>query len=118
MGSLGDVITIRDVDAMIARYGNHSGSMSIAVGLPPASNSTFTGTPVSVVSVTVSDGFFGPVLRAAASSVTWTSRSLTDAISCSMPAEIAKGNELKRVTAAVTERTQALAATLRREGIR
>jgi DNA-binding IclR family transcriptional regulator len=42
----------------------------------------------------------------------------TDAISCSMPAEIAKGNELKRVTAAVTERTQALAATLRREGIR
>ena len=42
----------------------------------------------------------------------------TDAISCSMPAEVAKGAELKRVTAAVTARTQALAATLRREGIR
>jgi DNA-binding IclR family transcriptional regulator len=42
----------------------------------------------------------------------------SDAISCSMPAGAAKGNELKRVTAAVTARTQALAATLRREGIR
>jgi DNA-binding IclR family transcriptional regulator len=42
----------------------------------------------------------------------------SDAISCSMPAAAAKGNELKRVTAAVTARTQALAATLRREGIR
>jgi DNA-binding IclR family transcriptional regulator len=42
----------------------------------------------------------------------------SDAISCSMPAEVAKGNELKRVTAAVCARTQALAATLRREGIR
>ena len=34
----------------------------------------------------------------------------SDAISCSMPVEVAKGNELKRVTAAVTARTQALAA--------
>ena len=42
----------------------------------------------------------------------------SDAISCSMPAGMAKGNELKRVTAAVCARTQALAATLRREGIR
>jgi DNA-binding IclR family transcriptional regulator len=42
----------------------------------------------------------------------------SDAISCSMPAAVAKGNELKRVTAAVCARTQALAATLRREGIR
>jgi len=42
----------------------------------------------------------------------------SDAISCSMPAEVAKGAELKRVTAAVCARTQALAATLRREGIR
>lgn len=42
----------------------------------------------------------------------------TDAISCSMPAGVAKGGELKRVTAAVVARTQSLAATLRREGIR
>ncbi|GAA0798430.1 IclR family transcriptional regulator [Spirilliplanes yamanashiensis] len=42
----------------------------------------------------------------------------TDAISCSMPAEVAKGAELKRVAAALTARTHALAATLRREGIR
>ncbi|MEV4642379.1 IclR family transcriptional regulator [Actinoplanes sp. NPDC049548] len=42
----------------------------------------------------------------------------TDAISCSMPARLAKGAELKRVAAALTARTQALAATLRREGIR
>ena len=42
----------------------------------------------------------------------------TDAISCSMPAAAAKGPELKRVTAAVTARTQSLATTLRREGIR
>jgi DNA-binding IclR family transcriptional regulator len=42
----------------------------------------------------------------------------TDAISCSMPIEVAKGHELKRVIAAVTDRTQALATTLRREGIR
>jgi DNA-binding IclR family transcriptional regulator len=42
----------------------------------------------------------------------------TDAISCSMPAELASSIELDKVTAAVTERTQALATTLRREGIR
>ena len=42
----------------------------------------------------------------------------TDAISCSMPAGLAKGAHLEKVVAAVTAHTNALAATLRREGIR
>jgi DNA-binding IclR family transcriptional regulator len=42
----------------------------------------------------------------------------TDAISCSMPADLAKGAHLDKVVAAVTAHTNALAATLRREGIR
>ena len=42
----------------------------------------------------------------------------TDAISCSMPAQVAYGAELERVAAALTARADALAATLRREGIR
>jgi DNA-binding IclR family transcriptional regulator len=42
----------------------------------------------------------------------------TDAISCSMPAYLADGEELDRVAKAVVSHTQRLAATLRREGIR
>lgn len=42
----------------------------------------------------------------------------TDAISCSMPAALAEGEELTRVTDAVVRHTRKLAATLRREGIR
>ncbi|MGN9809460.1 IclR family transcriptional regulator [Micromonospora sp. BQ11] len=42
----------------------------------------------------------------------------TDAISCSMPARLADGEELDRVVKAVVTHTQRLAATLRREGIR
>jgi DNA-binding IclR family transcriptional regulator len=42
----------------------------------------------------------------------------TDAISCSMPAHLAAGDELERVVAAVVSHTQRLASTLRREGIR
>jgi DNA-binding IclR family transcriptional regulator len=42
----------------------------------------------------------------------------TDAISCSMPVEAASDKELHRVAAAVLARTQALATTLRRAGIR
>ncbi|WP_431880309.1 IclR family transcriptional regulator, partial [Micromonospora marina] len=41
----------------------------------------------------------------------------TDAISCSMPARLADGEELDRVVKAVVTHTQRLAATLRREGI-
>jgi DNA-binding IclR family transcriptional regulator len=42
----------------------------------------------------------------------------TDAISCSMPVEAATDKELHRVAAAVLARTQDLATTLRRSGIR
>lgn len=42
----------------------------------------------------------------------------TDAISCSMPATLATGDELTRVTEAVVRHTRRLSATLRREGIR
>jgi DNA-binding IclR family transcriptional regulator len=42
----------------------------------------------------------------------------TDAISCSMPAHLATGEHLEQVAAAVTEHTEALARTLRRDGIR
>jgi DNA-binding IclR family transcriptional regulator len=42
----------------------------------------------------------------------------TDAISCSMPADLAVGDELTRVTEAVVRHTRRLSATLRREGIR
>jgi DNA-binding IclR family transcriptional regulator len=42
----------------------------------------------------------------------------TDAVSCSMPAGLATGKHLDKVVAAVTTHTNALAATLRREGIR
>jgi DNA-binding IclR family transcriptional regulator len=42
----------------------------------------------------------------------------TDAVSCSMPAHLAKGEHLEMVAAAVTRHTEALARTLRREGIR
>jgi DNA-binding IclR family transcriptional regulator len=42
----------------------------------------------------------------------------SDAISCSMPAEVAKGAELERVVKAVTTHTQRLSQTLRRTGIR
>jgi DNA-binding IclR family transcriptional regulator len=42
----------------------------------------------------------------------------TDAISCSMPAELAVGDEPDRVAKSVLAHTQRLAATLRREGIR
>ncbi|HEV2782379.1 MAG TPA: IclR family transcriptional regulator [Actinophytocola sp.] len=42
----------------------------------------------------------------------------TDAISCSMPAEAATDSEIHRIAAAVLARTQDLATTLRRAGIR
>jgi DNA-binding IclR family transcriptional regulator len=42
----------------------------------------------------------------------------TDAISCSMPADVVTSVHLDTVSEAVTRHTQALAATLRREGIR
>ena len=42
----------------------------------------------------------------------------TDAISCSMPVDLAHGEEFDRVVAAVGAHTRALAAVLRREGIR
>lgn len=42
----------------------------------------------------------------------------TDAISCSMPAHLAVGEHLDQVAAAVTRHTEALARTLRRDGIR
>ena len=42
----------------------------------------------------------------------------TDAISCSMPAHQATGEHLEKVVAAITTHTEALARTLRREGIR
>ena len=42
----------------------------------------------------------------------------TDAVSCSMPAALATGKHLDKVVAAVSTHTNALAATLRREGIR
>jgi DNA-binding IclR family transcriptional regulator len=42
----------------------------------------------------------------------------TDAISCSMPAELATGDHLDNVSAAVVRHTRRLSATLRREGIR
>lgn len=42
----------------------------------------------------------------------------TDAVSCSMPAHLASGEELEKVVDAVVGRTRTLAATLRREGIR
>jgi DNA-binding IclR family transcriptional regulator len=42
----------------------------------------------------------------------------TDAISCSMPAHLAQGEELDRVAKAVVEHTQQLATRLRRAGIR
>ena len=42
----------------------------------------------------------------------------TDAISCSMPAAAATGDELDRVVDAVTRHANALATTLRRHGIR
>jgi DNA-binding IclR family transcriptional regulator len=42
----------------------------------------------------------------------------TDAISCSMPAHLATGDHLDQVVAAVTRHTEALARTLRRDGIR
>jgi DNA-binding IclR family transcriptional regulator len=43
----------------------------------------------------------------------------TDAISCSLPAEVVdKADELAHVTTALVEHTDALAATLRREGVR
>jgi DNA-binding IclR family transcriptional regulator len=42
----------------------------------------------------------------------------TDAISCSMPAHLAEGEELDRVVVALVAHTQRLANTLRREGIR
>jgi DNA-binding IclR family transcriptional regulator len=42
----------------------------------------------------------------------------TDAISCSMPAHLAHGPHLEKVTEAVARHTEALARTLRREGIR
>lgn len=42
----------------------------------------------------------------------------TDAISCSMPAGLAVGDELQRVSEATTRHARKLAVTLRREGIR
>jgi DNA-binding IclR family transcriptional regulator len=42
----------------------------------------------------------------------------TDAISCSMPAHLATADHVDQVVAAVTKHTEALARTLRREGIR
>jgi DNA-binding IclR family transcriptional regulator len=42
----------------------------------------------------------------------------TDAVSCSMPAHLATGDHLEMVAGAVTRHTEALARTLRREGIR
>ncbi|HEV7897211.1 MAG TPA: IclR family transcriptional regulator [Planosporangium sp.] len=42
----------------------------------------------------------------------------SDAISCSMPAELATGEELERVAKAVVSHTRRLAQTLRRAGIR
>lgn len=42
----------------------------------------------------------------------------TDAVSCSMPARLAEGDELDRVVKAVLTHTQRLSATLRRHGIR
>lgn len=42
----------------------------------------------------------------------------TDAISCSMPAHLAEGEELEKVVKAVVGSTRKLTATLRREGIR
>jgi DNA-binding IclR family transcriptional regulator len=42
----------------------------------------------------------------------------TDAVSCSMPADLAVGDELDRVVKAVVTHTQRLSATLRRHGIR
>jgi len=42
----------------------------------------------------------------------------SDAISCSMPAELATGEELERVAKAVVAHTQRLAQMLRRVGIR
>jgi DNA-binding IclR family transcriptional regulator len=42
----------------------------------------------------------------------------TDAVSCSMPAHLAHGKHLDEVAGAVTRHTEALARTLRREGIR
>jgi DNA-binding IclR family transcriptional regulator len=42
----------------------------------------------------------------------------TDAVSCSMPAHLAVGGHLRKVADAVTRHTEALARTLRREGIR
>jgi DNA-binding IclR family transcriptional regulator len=42
----------------------------------------------------------------------------TDAISCSMPAQLAVGDEVERVASAIAAHTGRLAATLRREGIR
>ena len=42
----------------------------------------------------------------------------TDAISCSMPAHLATADHVDQVVTAVTKHTEALARTLRREGIR
>jgi DNA-binding IclR family transcriptional regulator len=42
----------------------------------------------------------------------------TDAISCSMPAQLAQDEELGRVAKAVLAHTQQLATRLRRAGIR
>lgn len=42
----------------------------------------------------------------------------SDAISCSMPVHLAAGEQLEQVAEAVTRHTEALARTLRREGIR
>ena len=42
----------------------------------------------------------------------------TDAISCSMPVHLATGEHVEQVADAVTRHTEALARTLRREGIR
>ncbi|HEU4423378.1 MAG TPA: IclR family transcriptional regulator [Pilimelia sp.] len=42
----------------------------------------------------------------------------TDAVSCSMPAHLAEGDDLDRVVKAVVTHTQRLSATLRRHGIR
>ena len=42
----------------------------------------------------------------------------TDAVSCSMPSHLAHGSHLEKVADAVTRHTEALARTLRREGIR
>lgn len=42
----------------------------------------------------------------------------TDAVSCSMPAELAEPDEVKRVAEAIVEHTRRLAGALRRNGIR